>query len=65
MKIGTKDWNGELYVLINHCIERLPNLKEGLICDCMGELPMTLSFESPNFIITMKFESKKGAKIKK
>ena len=53
---------GELHTLLNHCIERLPKLKEGLVCDCMGDSPTTLSFESPNFIITMKLERKKEAK---
>ena len=51
----------ELHTLLNHCIERLPKLKEGLVC--MVESPTTLSFESPNFIITMKLERKKEAKL--
>lgn len=61
-----KDWNpveeGEAYMLMNHCVERLPNLKEGLVIDCMGEKQTTLSFESPKFLLTIKLERKKGAK---
>ena len=64
-----EDWDpateGELHVLINHCIERLPTLKEGFVCDCMDELPMTISFESPQFVLTMKLERKKGGKKRK
>ena len=53
---------GELHVLINHCIERLPILKEGFVCDCMDELPMAISFESPQFVLTMRLERKMEAK---
>lgn len=57
-----KDWNpveeGEMYMLLNHCIERLPNLKEGLVNDCMDELPTTITFESPEFVLTMRLERK-------
>ena len=55
----------EIYMLLNHCIERLPNLKDGLIHDCMDELPTTISFESPKFVVTMKLERKKEVKIKR
>ena len=61
-----KKWNpvkeGEIYVLLSHCIERLPNLKEGLVSDCMDELPTAISFESPNYIVTMRLERKEEAK---
>jgi len=61
-----KDWDpvteGELFFLVDHCIERLPNLKSGLVSDCMDELPVTISFESPNFVITMKLERKEETK---
>lgn len=61
-----KDWNpveeGEMYMLLNHCIERLPNLKEGFVSDCMNGMPATITFESPKFILTMRLERKKGVK---
>ena len=49
-------------MLLNHCIERLPNLKEGLAIDCVNEGHITISFESPKFILTMRLERKKEAK---
>ena len=61
-----KDWNpveeGEIYMLLNHCIERLPKLKEGMVQDFLDDNTTKLSFESPNFVITMKLERKKEAK---
>jgi len=61
-----KDWDpvteGEIYMLLNHCIDRLPNLKEGFVHDCMDELPTTVNFESPNFVLTMRLERKEEAK---
>lgn len=62
-----KDWNpveeGEIYTLLNHYIERLPKLKEGIVQDFLDGSTTKLSFESPNFIITMKLEKKKEVEI--
>ena len=59
---NTKTWNpideGEAYMLINHCIERLPEMKEGFVADCIDEGHITISFESPKYILTLKLEKK-------
>ena len=47
-------------MLLDHLLNRVPEIREGFVEDVLDDGCMEVSFENPNYILTIKVE-KKGA----
>jgi len=57
-KISEREAEEEINMLLDHLLNRIPEMREGLVEDCLTDGCVKISFEPPDYILTLKIEKR-------